>query len=81
MFPLTSFVRSVADNGAEVLGISALMTTTIQEQKKIIDLLTEQGLREKVKVIVGGAPLSEEWALKDWGRCVCSGCHSGSEEN
>jgi corrinoid protein of di/trimethylamine methyltransferase len=62
--PADKFVRSVADNGAEVLGISALMTTTIQEQKKIIDLLTEQGLREKVKIIVGGAPLSEEWALK-----------------
>jgi corrinoid protein of di/trimethylamine methyltransferase len=62
--PSANFVRSVADHKAEVLGISALMTTTIQEQKKIIDLLTEQGLREKVKVIVGGAPLSEEWALK-----------------
>lgn len=62
--PSASFVRSIADHKAEVLGISALMTTTIQEQKKIIDLLTEQGLREKVKVIVGGAPLSEEWALK-----------------
>ena len=62
--PSEKFVRSVADNGAVVLGISALMTTTIQEQKKIIDLLAEHGLREKVKVIVGGAPLSEEWALK-----------------
>jgi len=62
--PSANFVRSVADNGADVLGISALMTTTIQEQKKIIDLLVEMGLREKVKVIVGGAPLSEEWALK-----------------
>ncbi len=62
--PSEKFVRSVADSGAVVLGISALMTTTIQEQKKIIDLLVEHGLREKVKVIVGGAPLSEEWALK-----------------
>lgn len=62
--PPASFVRSIADHKVEVLGISALMTTTIQEQKKIIDLLVEQGLREKVKVIVGGAPLSEEWALK-----------------
>jgi len=40
------------------------MTTTIQEQKKIIDLLEEKGLRSGVKVIVGGAPLSEEWAVK-----------------
>ncbi|HSW36521.1 MAG TPA: corrinoid protein [Candidatus Limnocylindrales bacterium] len=58
------FVRSVNENNADVLGISALMTTTIQEQKKIIDLLREKGLRDRVKVIVGGAPLSEEWAVK-----------------
>lgn len=58
------FVQAVEENGAQVLGISALMTTTIQEQKKIIDLLEEKGLRSSVKVIVGGAPLSEEWASK-----------------
>ncbi len=58
------FVQAVEDNGAQILGISALMTTTIQEQKKIIDLLEEKGLRSGVKIIVGGAPLSEEWALK-----------------
>jgi len=62
--PSAEFVRSVEENGAHVLGISALMTTTIQEQKKIIDMLSEKGLRDKVKVIVGGAPLSEEWAKK-----------------
>ncbi|MFU8794320.1 MAG: corrinoid protein [Dethiobacteria bacterium] len=62
--PSAEFVRSVEENGAHVLGISALMTTTIQEQKKIIDMLAEKGLRDKVKVIVGGAPLSEEWAKK-----------------
>ncbi len=58
------FVEAVYENKAQVLGISALMTTTIQEQKKIIDLLVEKGLRDRVKVIVGGAPLSEEWAQK-----------------
>jgi len=62
--PSADFVRSVEENGADILGISALMTTTIQEQKKIIELLAAKGLRERVKVIVGGAPLSEEWALK-----------------
>ncbi|MCJ7806485.1 MAG: corrinoid protein [Clostridia bacterium] len=58
------FVQAIEENSANVLGISALMTTTIQEQKKIIDLLEEKGLRSRVKVIVGGAPLSEEWAVK-----------------
>jgi 5-methyltetrahydrofolate--homocysteine methyltransferase len=60
----TEFVRAVEENDARIVGISALMTTTIQEQKKIIDLLIEKKLRDKVKVIVGGAPLSEEWAKK-----------------
>ncbi len=59
-----AFIHAVEEKEAAVLGISALMTTTIQEQKNIIDLLKEKGLREQVKVIVGGAPLSEEWALK-----------------
>jgi len=58
------FIAAVEDNRADVLGISALMTTTISEQKKVIDLLSEKGLRDRVKVIVGGAPLSEEWAQK-----------------
>lgn len=59
-----AFVEAVREREAAVLGISALMTTTIQEQKKVIDLLQEKGLRSRVKVIVGGAPLSDEWALK-----------------
>jgi corrinoid protein of di/trimethylamine methyltransferase len=58
------FIKAIEDNDADILGISALMTTTIGEQKKVIDLLTEKGLRSGVKVIVGGAPLSEEWAQK-----------------
>jgi len=62
--PSTEFIRAVEENDARIVGISALMTTTIQEQKKIIDLLVEKNLRDKVKVIVGGAPLSEEWARK-----------------
>lgn len=62
--PSEKFAEAVEENRADILGVSALMTTTIQEQKKIIDLLKEKGLRDQVKVIVGGAPLSEEWALK-----------------
>jgi 5-methyltetrahydrofolate--homocysteine methyltransferase len=58
------FILAIEENRADVLGISALMTTTIGEQKKVIDLLVENGLRDRVKVIVGGAPLSEEWARK-----------------
>lgn len=59
-----AFIHAVEKKEAHVLGISALMTTTIQEQKNIIDLLKDKNLRERVRVVVGGAPLSEEWALK-----------------
>lgn len=59
-----AFIEAVREKKADILGISALMTTTISEQKRVIELLQENGLREKVKVLVGGAPLSEEWARK-----------------
>jgi corrinoid protein of di/trimethylamine methyltransferase len=60
----SAFIAAVRENEADILGISALMTTTIQEQKRIIEMLKENGLRDQVKVLVGGAPLSEEWARK-----------------
>jgi len=60
----TVVVQSVKDHKPIVLGLSALLTTTMNEQKHIIDLLTEGGLRSKVKVIIGGAPASYEWAQK-----------------
>ena len=62
--PAERFVEEVRNRQADILGISALMTTTIQEQVKIIKLLEQRGLRKGVKVIVGGAPISAEWAEK-----------------
>ncbi|MDF3002860.1 MAG: methyltransferase cognate corrinoid protein, partial [Bacillota bacterium] len=44
------------------LGLSALLTTTMEEQKNIIRLLEKENLRHQVKVIVGGAPVSSGWA-------------------
>jgi trimethylamine corrinoid protein len=46
---------------ADVIGISALLTTTMIGQNKVISLLKEQGLRDKFKVILGGAPVTEAW--------------------
>ncbi|MCX8169495.1 MAG: cobalamin-dependent protein, partial [Candidatus Methanomethyliaceae archaeon] len=48
---------------ADVVGMSALMSTTMPGMKKVIDMLKDAGIRNKVKVIVGGAPVTEEWAL------------------
>jgi len=56
------FVQKVKDVGANILGLSALLTTTMTVQKEIILALTEAGIRKDVKVLVGGAPVTRSWA-------------------
>jgi corrinoid protein of di/trimethylamine methyltransferase len=60
--PTETFVAKVQETGANLLGLSALLTTTMTRQREVIEALQEAGLREQVKVIVGGAPVSQEWA-------------------
>ncbi|MEN6437061.1 MAG: corrinoid protein [Syntrophobacter sp.] len=54
-----TFIETVKEKKPQALGMSAMLTTTMQEMKKVIDLLKEEGLRDKVKVLVGGAPLNQ----------------------
>lgn len=56
------FIKAVNETGAEIVGISALLTTTMREQKKAIEAFKTAGIRDKVKVIVGGAPVTQDWA-------------------
>ena len=56
------FVNAVKEQEADILAMSALMTTTAPEQKKVIDILNKEGLRDKVKVMVGGAAITAEFA-------------------
>ena len=56
------FVEAVKENGAEIVAMSALLTTTMTYTVNVIKALEAEGLRSKVKVIVGGAPITEEWA-------------------
>src|SRR6059036_4139319 len=56
------FVAAVQEHGASIVGISALMTTTMPAMKRTIDALVRAGLRERVKVMVGGAPVSQAFA-------------------
>ena len=56
------FVEMVRQVDANVVGLSALLTTTLLNQETVILTLKEAGLRDKVKVIVGGVPASPEWA-------------------
>jgi len=62
--PKEKFIEKVKEVDADILGLSALMTTTMRGQKDVIDALKDAGIKNKVKVIVGGAPVSQEWADK-----------------
>ena len=56
------FVECIREVKPHVLGMSALLTTTMLEMKDVIEVLEEEGLRDDVKVIVGGAPVTREFA-------------------
>ena len=56
------FIDAVMEHEAEVLGMSALLTTTMPNMGKTIDAFEENGLRDVVKIMVGGAPLTQEFA-------------------
>jgi 5-methyltetrahydrofolate--homocysteine methyltransferase len=56
------FVQAVQDREANILAMSALLTSTAREMKTVIDALVEAGLRDKVKVMVGGGALTEGYA-------------------
>ena len=56
------FVDAVREVNADVVGLSALLTTTLLNQETVILTLQEAGLRDQVKVIIGGVPASPEWA-------------------
>ncbi|MEJ2551745.1 MAG: corrinoid protein [Anaerolineales bacterium] len=60
--PVETFVDCVRDTNADILGLSALLTTTMVVQREVIEALSVAGLREDVKVLVGGAPVSAAWA-------------------
>jgi len=56
------FVQAVSEHSPNILGMSALLTTTMIHMPEVIKALEDAGLRDKVKVMVGGAPVTEEYA-------------------
>ena len=58
------FISKAEEVGANVIGLSSLLTMSMDFQKEVIEELKKRGLRDKYKVIVGGAPTSEDWAEK-----------------
>ena len=60
--PAETFVNEVKEREANLLGLSALLTTTMTAQRDVIRAVEEAGIRDRVKVMVGGAPVTQEWA-------------------
>jgi corrinoid protein of di/trimethylamine methyltransferase len=56
------FIDKVKETDANLLGLSALLTTTMTAQREVVQALEEAGIRDRVKVMVGGAPVTQEWA-------------------
>jgi len=70
--PPEKFAEAVEQYGARIVGMSALMTTTMLEQRNVVEELKKRGLRDRVIVIAGGAPVTEEYVREIgadvWGR-------------
>jgi corrinoid protein of di/trimethylamine methyltransferase len=62
--PAARIIAKVKEVDANIVGLSALLTTTMVKQKEVIDELDKLGLRKKVKVMVGGAPVTRDWVQK-----------------
>lgn len=57
-----AFIEGINEYNPDILGMSALMTTTVREQKNVVEELKEANIRDKVKIIIGGAAASKEFA-------------------
>lgn len=57
-------IAKAVEVDADIIGLSALLTTTMIRQKEVIEMLDQRGLRRKIKVMVGGAPVTREWVQK-----------------
>ena len=57
-----TYVNKAEEVGADVIGLSALLTTTMPNMKSVVDVLNERGIRDKYIVMVGGAPVNESFA-------------------
>ena len=59
-----AFVKAAKEHNAQVIGLSALLTTTMLNMKETLAVLEEEGIRDKVKVIIGGAPITQTFAYQ-----------------
>ena len=62
--PADKIIAEAEEVGADIVGLSALLTTTMVRQKEVIEAMDRKGLRNKTRVIVGGAPVTGDWVQK-----------------
>ena len=72
--PVETFLKKVKEVETGIVCMSTLMTTTMANMDRVIEELSREGLRDKVKVMVGGGPLSQSYAEKNRGRCIYEQC-------
>ena len=74
------FIKSAEEMGADFIGVSSLMTTTMPGQQEIIEFLKDKGLRDKYKVVIGGAPTSQIWADKIGADLYCEDANCATQK-
>ena len=74
------FIKAAEEMGADFIGASSLMTTTLPRQQEIIEFLKDKGLRDKYKVVIGGAPTSQMWADKIGADLYCEDANCASQK-
>lgn len=62
--PAEKIIGKALEIDAQIIGMSALLTTTMVRQREVIEELDKEGLRPRIKVMVGGAPITKDWAEK-----------------
>ncbi len=77
--PVENYLEALAEHEPDILGMSALLTTTMPYMKVVIDELTARGLRDKYIVLVGGAPLNEEFGKAVGADAYCRDAAVASE--
>ncbi len=60
--PVAKLAEKAREVGANLVGVSSLLTTTMRKQRQVIEALEDLGIRQNVKVMVGGAPVTQSWA-------------------
>jgi corrinoid protein of di/trimethylamine methyltransferase len=62
--PAAAIIAKTREVQADIVGLSALLTTTMINQREVIEALQQEGLRDKVKVMIGGAPVTRDWVQR-----------------